>query len=72
MSKMPLILFALLVVGCGASQPEHVEKPLAAKPPQQDIKSFSSPEEKIRYIQNSKAPDAEKEKAIAQVRAGTL
>lgn len=75
MTKGRALAFVLPVVvaGCGSSEPVRAERPLTARPaPTGGITASSTPEEKIRYIQNSKAPDAEKEKAIAQIRAGTL
>ncbi len=64
-------VFAL--AGCGASTPEHVEKPLSShEAPTVDFKSLKTPEEKIKFIEDSKAPESEKQKAIAQVKAGKI
>lgn len=68
----PLSL-ALMAVGCGPSEPAHEIKPLTERPPvQNDFTKLKTPEEKIKFIENSGAPAEEKQKAIAQVRAGTL
>jgi len=55
--------------GCGPSAQEHVVKPLASRPTA-NIPTFNTPEDKIRYIQNSKAPDSVKKSAIARIEAG--
>jgi hypothetical protein len=61
------------LVGCGASAPEHAVKPLKARPVVQNpFTSASTAEDKIRFIQGSKAPDSVKESAIARVKAGQL
>lgn len=66
------VLAALILTGCGASQPEHPEQPLTTRPaPATDFKSLSK-EEKIKYIQNSPAPEEEKKRAIGEVNAGRL
>jgi len=64
--------FTLVVAGCGSSEPEHPIKPLTTRPAQTTDFSSFTPDEKIKYIQNSKAPEAEKQKAIDQVKAGKL
>jgi hypothetical protein len=61
----------LLACGCGSSQPEHEVKPLTARPVDKNAPTqFSTPEEKIRYIENSKAPESVKQQAIAKIKAG--
>lgn len=72
--KIPIALFvlSLIVVGCGSSEPAHPEKPLTAPPAQTTDFSKFTAEQKIEYIQNSKAPEAEKQKAIDQIKAGKL
>jgi len=60
------------LAGCGAPKPEHAEQPISERPkPAIDFKSLSK-EEKIKYIQSSKAPDTEKQRAIGEVNAGRL
>lgn len=64
---------AFALVGCGSSQPEHQEQPLSARPPvESNFKQLKTKEEKIKYIQESKAPDSEKQRAIAEIEAGRL
>lgn len=68
-----ILITAILAVGCGSSEPEHEEKPFTEKPVVTGgIGPNSTPEEKIKYIENSKAPEATKKEAIAKIRAGQL
>jgi hypothetical protein len=67
------LLVALAASGCGSSEPAHEVRPLAARPEApNDLANLKTPEQKIEYIRNSPAPPEEKEKAIAQIRAGKL
>jgi len=63
------VLTALTMSGCGSSAPEHPVKPLAVRPaaPSQ---SFNTVDDKIRYIENSKAPESVKKSAIERLRSG--
>lgn len=71
--KLLVPFAALVVAGCGSSEPQHQVQPLSARPPvQNDYQNLKTPEDKIRYIENSKAPESEKQKAIAQIKAGKL
>lgn len=64
---------ASAIAGCGSSEPVHEVKPITARPVAPvDAQNLKTPEEKIKYIQNSNAPESEKKKAIAQVQAGQL
>ncbi len=68
-----LLAVSIVLVGCGSSQPEHVEQPLSARPAVvNDFTKLKTPEEKIKFIQDSKAPDSEKARAIADVQAGKI
>ncbi|MBN9502079.1 MAG: hypothetical protein BGO01_10605 [Armatimonadetes bacterium 55-13] len=67
-----LLSLSFALAGCGSGEPEHPVKPIASVPPATTDFSRFTPEEKIKYIENSKAPDSEKQKAIAQVKAGKL
>ena len=70
-----LALGAVLIAlaGCGSAEPAREVTPLTARPPvENDFSKLKTPEEKIEFIQKSKAPDAEKARAISQVRAGAL
>jgi hypothetical protein len=79
---MPIKLFAAMAVaacafgavGCGSSAPEHVEKPLATRPQASasEFDKLKTPEEKIKYIENSGAPEVEKKRAIEQIKSGKL
>jgi ABC-type uncharacterized transport system auxiliary subunit len=61
------------MAGCGPSEPVRQIKPLTERPPvQNDFTKLKTPEEKIKFIENSGAPEAEKQRATAQVRAGNL
>jgi PBP1b-binding outer membrane lipoprotein LpoB len=72
-ARRALLLIAVLAAGCGSSAPAHEVRPLAERPPvPTDVQNLKTPEDKIRYIENSNAPESEKEKAIAQIRAGKL
>ncbi len=63
----------LFVAGCGSSEPEHKEKPFTEKPPVTGgIGPNSTAEEKIKYIENSKAPEDVKKAEIAKIKAGQL
>ena len=77
MKKRPPSFVALAALaamaGCGPSEPAREIKPLTQRPPvQNDFTKLKSPEEKIKFIESSGAPEAEKQRAIAQVRAGNL
>lgn len=70
------LALGLLALGCGSSQPEHEEKPLSStnqpSSSQSEFDRLTTPEEKIKFIENSKAPEAEKKKAIEQIKSGKL
>jgi len=68
-----ILPIALVAIGCGSSTPPQTEKPLSAPPttPNQ-FQSLKTPEEKIKFIEESKAPESEKKKAIEKIRAGQL
>lgn len=64
---------ALAAGGCGSSGSEHPVRPLTARPPATSrFQKLTTPEEKIRFIESSGAPQSEKDKAIARVRSGQL
>jgi len=74
-STLPLLasLLAIALTGCGSSEPAHEVKPLTTRPaPTQDMTKLTTPEEKIQYIENSKAPDSVKKQAIQQIKDGKL
>lgn len=64
-------LVACILAGCDKGEPTRPVKPLTQVPPT-DYSQLRTPEDKIRYIENSKAPKEEKDRAIAQIRAGKL
>lgn len=72
--RFPALAAALALLGCGPSQPEHTERPLAARPAAtaNAFDSLKTPEEKIKYIENSGAPEFEKKRAIEQIKSGAL
>lgn len=67
------IVATFFVFGCGSSQSDHEVKPLTERPPvTSPFKALKTPEEKIKYIQNSGAPESEKAAAIEKIKAGQL
>lgn len=73
MRYAPLALLAALA-GCGSPAPERAAKPMTAPPARQAsaFDALKTPEEKIRYIERSNAPKAEKERAIAMIKSGKM
>jgi len=72
-TRIALLITALLAAGCGSPEAEHQEKPLTEKPAVTGgIGPNSTAEEKIKYIENSKAPEQTKKDAIAKIKAGQL
>jgi len=72
-TTLPFLACLLAAASCGSSEPAHEVKPLTARPaPTQDMSKLTTPEEKIQYIENSKAPDAVKKQAIQQIKDGKL
>lgn len=71
--RLPLLVIPVVLSACGSSEPQHEVKPLTERPPVvNDFSKLKTKEEKIKFIQNSPAPDAEKAAAIAKVNAGSL
>lgn len=75
----PVVKLSLCValgglLGCGTSAPSHEEKPLVSRPSggPNTFDQLKTPEEKIRYIENSGAPEVEKKRAIEQIKSGRL
>ena len=67
------VVLALVLGGCGSSQPEHAIQPIKALPPVKNaFKDLKTPEEKIKFVENSRAPENAKQDAIARIKAGQL
>jgi hypothetical protein len=72
-TRIVLFIIAIFAIGCGSPEPEHQEKPLTEKRAVTGgIGPNSTAEEKIKYIENSKAPEQTKKDAIAKIKAGQL
>lgn len=71
--KVIVTLFVASCVWACGSEPQREVKPLTSRPtPTVDYTKLRTPEEKIAYIENSNAPESEKQAAIERIKAGKL